>query len=116
ASTLGVYKVKITGGEPLLRNDIFEIISKIKEINKIKDISLTTNGILLEKKADKLKKSGLNRVNVSLDTINPDKYKFITGVNALSKVLRGIDKAVEVGLNPVKVNMVILKGINENDI
>ncbi len=116
AAKLGVEKVKITGGEPLLRPDITEIIKKIREIKEIKEISMTTNGVLLNVKAAELKKAGLNRVNVSLDTINPVKYKNITGVDALKKVKEGIEKAVKENLTPVKINMVILKDINSNEI
>jgi cyclic pyranopterin phosphate synthase len=116
AAKLGVKKVKITGGEPLLRADITEIIEKIRRINSITEISMTTNGVLLSEKAVKLKKAGLNRVNVSLDTINPVKYNNITGVDALKKVQEGIEKAVSIGLNPVKINMVVLKGINSDEI
>ncbi len=116
AAKLGIKKVKITGGEPLLRSDIAEIIKKIRQIEDIKEISMTTNGVLLNEKALEMKKAGLNRVNVSLDTINPVKYKNITGVDALKKVQEGIEKAVNVGLNPVKINMVILKDINTDEI
>ncbi|MEM2109198.1 MAG: GTP 3',8-cyclase MoaA [Candidatus Odinarchaeota archaeon] len=113
---LGVRKIKITGGEPLLRPDIAEIIRKIKHVKGITEVSMTTNGTLLNQKASEIKKAGLDRVNVSLDTVNYDKYKDITGVDALDKVLKGIERAIQVGLNPVKINMVILKDVNSDEI
>ena len=115
ASQLGITKIRLSGGEPLLRDDIITIIEKINAIG-FKDIAITTNGILLEKYSNKLKKAGLNRVNVSLDTLNPTTYKFITGKNQLEKVKRGIKSAVMAGLYPIKVNMVIMKGINSHEI
>ena len=116
AASLGVWGVKLTGGEPLLRKDIIEIVQKISKIPGINDISMTTNGFLLAKYADQLREAGLSRVNVSLDTLNPKKFREITGVDAHENVIRGIVKAAEAGLNPVKVNMVLLKGINENEV
>jgi len=115
ASQLGITKIRLSGGEPLLRNDIITIIEKINATG-FKDIAITTNGILLEKYSNKLKKAGLNRVNVSLDTLNPTTYKFITGKNQLEKVKRGIKSAVVAGLYPIKINMVIMKGINSHEI
>lgn len=116
AAKLGIKRVKITGGEPLIRKDITEIIGKISNIKGIKDVSLTTNGVLLAEYAEKLRKAGLKRVNVSLDTLNPQKYKKITKHNYSKQVIEGIVKAVEVGLNPIKINMVVLKGINDMEI
>lgn len=115
AKDIGVRKIRLSGGEPLLRNDIVEIISKIASL-EFNDISITTNGTLLEKYAHKLKKAGLDRVNVSLDSLNPETYKFITKKDYLDDAKKGILKSVEVGLNPVKINMVLMKGINENEI
>jgi len=116
ATTLGISKIKLTGGEPLIRADIVEIVRKISEIGSIQDLSITTNGVLLEKYADRLYNAGLMRVNVSLDTLDPEKYKRITGHAFLENVKRGIKKAREVGLYPIKVNMVILRGINEDEV
>jgi|Deesub1362B_J571_1020462.scaffolds.fasta_scaffold00029_144 cyclic pyranopterin phosphate synthase len=109
---LGIKKVKITGGEPLVRQDIVEIIAEMPEFD---EISMTTNGILLEKYAMDLKKSGLNRVNVSLDSLNPEKYRDLSR-GKLEDVLRGLEAAVEAELTPVKLNMVVMKGINENEV
>ena len=115
AKDIGVRKIRISGGEPLVRKDIVEIVEKIARLN-FKDISLTTNGVLLEKYAEDLKKAGLDRVNVSLDTLNPETYAFVTKKDYLDKVKRGILKAVDVGLYPVKINMVLMDGINENEV
>ena len=111
----GVKKIRLSGGEPLLKKDIVEIVEKINSLD-FKDISMTTNGILLEKYAEDLKNAGLNRVNVSLDTLNRETYEFITKKDYLEDAKKGILKAVEVGLYPVKINMVIMKDINQNEI
>ena len=115
AKRIGVRKIRLSGGEPLVRKDIVEIVSKIASIG-FKDISITTNGILLEKYAKDLKEAGLDRVNVSLDTLNSETYEFITRKDYLTEAKNGILKSVEVGLYPVKINMVIMKGINEHEI
>ncbi len=115
AKEIGVRKIRLSGGEPLIRKDIVEIVSKIASLD-FKDISMTSNGILLEKYAKDLKEAGLDRVNVSLDTLNPKTYEFITKKDYLKKAKEGILKSVEVGLYPVKINMVIMKDINEHEI
>ena len=115
AKKIGVRKIRLSGGDPLVRKDIVEIVEKISSLD-FKDISLTTNGVLLEKYAQDLKNAGLDRVNVSLDTLNRDTYKFVTNTDYLEKAKAGILKAVEVGLYPVKINMVIMKDINTNEI
>ena len=119
AAEFGVKEVKITGGEPLLRKDINEIISAINSIPGIKDISMVTNGLLLEKKAYGLKKSGLRRANVSLHSLKSEVYSTITGYRKMDgpeRVIRGIKAAKKAGLNPVKINFVVLKGLNEDEI
>ena len=115
AKDIGIQKIRLSGGEPLIRNDIIEIVQKISSI-KFKDIAITTNGILLEKYAHRLVDVGLDRVNVSFDTLNRDTYRFITKTDYVEKVKAGIKKASEVGLYPVKVNMVVMKGINDHEI
>lgn len=115
AKRIGVRKMRLSGGEPLVRKDIVEIVSKINSVG-FKDISMTTNGIFLEKYAKDLKEAGLDRVNVSLDTLNPETYEFITTKDYLESAKKGILKSVEVGLYPVKINMVIMKGINEHEV
>ena len=118
AASFGVTAVKITGGEPLVRSDIVEIVEKITDVREIKDVSMVTNGILLEKYASQLKKAGLNRVNVSLHAITPSVFKYITGTTVFSSenVKRGIIQALKVGLKPVKINYVLFKKINYNEL
>ncbi|MCW4020182.1 MAG: GTP 3',8-cyclase MoaA [Candidatus Bathyarchaeota archaeon] len=116
AASFGVRKAKLTGGEPLLRKDILEIIGRMNDIPGIKEVSMTTNGVLLAHYAQRLKAAGLARVNVSLDTLKPEKFKQITGVAALEDVVSGIKRATEAGLRPVKINMVLLQGVNEDEI
>jgi cyclic pyranopterin phosphate synthase len=111
----GVKKVKITGGEPLLRSDVVEIVGGISRLG-IEDISMTTNGTFLEDFASQLKESGLKRINISLDTLKPDVFKEITGGGNLKKVTEGIEAAIDAGLQPVKLNVVAMKGINESEI
>ena len=115
AKKIGVNKIRLSGGDPLVRKDIVEIVEKIASLD-FKDISLTTNGVLLEKYAEDLKKAGLDRVNVSLDTLNRETYKFVTKMDYLEKAKAGILKAVEVGLYPVKINMVVMKDLNTDEI
>lgn len=116
AATIGITKVRITGGEPLIRPDLVGLIKKLSAITGIDDLSLTTNGILLARYARELKEAGLRRVNVSLDSLKPDKFRFIARAGELEEVLKGIETAHEVGLIPVKINMVVLRGINDDEI
>lgn len=113
---LGISKVRITGGEPLVRPGIHELISDISKINGIQDISMTTNGILLKDKVKLLKEAGLNRVNISLDSLDPVKYGEITGGGDLDRVLQGINACLHEGLKPVKINVVLIKGKNDDEI
>jgi cyclic pyranopterin phosphate synthase len=117
---LGITKIRLTGGEPLVRLGIVDFVHMISQIPGIEDISMTTNAIYLAKYAADLQKAGLNRVNVSLDTLNPEKFKQICrGKNEgaeLSNVLSGIKAAKETGLNPVKINMVVMVGVNDDEI
>ena len=115
AADIGIQKIRLSGGEPLIREDIVEIVDKIAAVG-FKDIALTTNGTLLGKYAEELKSVGLNRVNVSFDTLNPETYRFITKRDYIKKAKEGIMKASEVGLYPVKVNMVVMNGINQHEI
>ncbi len=111
----GLRKVRITGGEPLLREDITGIISAIKEIG-VPDISLTTNGVLLARRARELKAAGLDRVNISLDTLNPVRYSEMTGGGDINRVWEAIDEAEATGLSPVKINVVPIRGINDEEV
>ncbi len=107
AVSKGIDKVRITGGEPLVRNGIVDLISMISGIKGIKDLSMTTNGVFLDKYADDLVKAGLQRVNISLDTVDPEKFEQITRVGNVQKVFDGIKAAKKAGLNPIKINCVI---------
>ncbi|WP_297065753.1 GTP 3',8-cyclase MoaA [Thermococcus sp.] len=113
ASRLGIRKVKLTGGEPTMRDDIIEIVGRIKPY--VVDLSMTTNGSKLKELAKPLAKAGLDRVNVSLHSLKPEVYKRITGVDMLETVLEGIGEAVKY-LSPVKLNMTVMKGLNDSEI
>mgnify|MGYP001080629083 CR=1 FL=1 len=112
---LGISKVKLTGGEPLMRKDIIEIVKRIAEIPGLSDFSMTTNGTMLASLAGELYKNGLKRVNISLPTLNEEVYNKLTG-GRLEDALRGVKAAVEVGFYPVKLNMLILKNISDNGV
>jgi cyclic pyranopterin phosphate synthase len=116
AVNLGVTKVRITGGEPLARKGVVSFIKKLRKIKKLEDISLTTNAFFLSEYAKKLKDAGLNRVNISLDSLQEEKYKKITRGGSLEKVLKGIDSALKAGLLPIKINTVLIKGINDDEV
>lgn len=111
----GIKKVRFTGGEPLVRDDICNIIEKVSAINGISAISLTTNGVLLKKYALSLKQAGLQSVNISLDTLERETYKKITGADALESVIEGIQAAQSAGLYPIKINAVLIKDINSDE-
>lgn len=113
ASSFGIKKVKFSGGEPLIRSDFVDIIARLP---KLDDVSLTTNGTFLDKYAKELAEVGLDRVNISLDSLKEEKYRLITGAPILSRVFDGIHSAVDAGLNPIKLNMVLLKGINDDEV
>ena len=115
ARDFGVHKVRLTGGEPLLRDDIFELVRGIKAAG-VPDLSLTTNGMFLKERAASLKEAGLDRLNVSLDTMRPDRFKEITGGGELERVLAGIDEAERVGLSPIKLNIVPIRGLNDDEV
>jgi GTP 3',8-cyclase len=111
----GVTKVRLTGGEPLVRRGIVDLVAMIHEIEGIKDLSMTTNGILLEKFAKDLKQAGLQRINVSLDTLQPDKFREITRVGDLENALAGLKAAKDAGLSPIKLNCVVQNSSDEFD-
>jgi cyclic pyranopterin phosphate synthase len=112
----GVRKVRITGGEPLLRRDLPRLIAMLAQVPQIDDLSLTTNGLLLGEAAAGLTRAGLRRVNVSLDTILPERFRQVTRRPLLQKVLDGLAGATAAGLTPVKVNTVVVRGVNEDEI
>ena len=115
-ASLGIKKVRITGGEPLVRKGLEEIIRQIKSIPGIEEICLTTNGIKLKEKAKSLKECGVDRLNISLDTLDENKYKELTRFGNLSDVLSGIKEAQKVGFRNIKINTVLIGGFNENEI
>jgi len=112
----GIRKVRLTGGEPLVRKNIVYLVEKLAGIDGVEELSLTTNGVLLESLAEELKNAGLQRVNISVDSAENQSYKEITGFDLLPKVTKGIYKALEVGLKPVKINSIIIKDINFSQI
>lgn len=112
---LGIDKIRLTGGEPLVRKELVNLISSLSKIDSLKDISLTTNGILLKEYALGLKKAGLKRVNISLDSLRSDRYRWITRGGNLEDVLKGISEALKVGFSPLKINVLLLE-INKDEI
>jgi len=115
-SNLGIKKVRLTGGEPLLRSDIIDIIKSIYQIEGIDEVVLTTNGILLKKYAKALFDVNVKRINIGVDTLSDDTFEKITGQRTLDKVLQGIDEAIKIGFNPIKINCVLMNGINDHEI
>ncbi len=116
ATGLGISKVRLTGGEPLLRPQFSRLVRMVAHTPGIDDVAITTNGTHLDRFAAELKEAGLDRVNVSLDTLRPDRFKKITGVIKLETVLAGIEAARRVGLTPVKINMVVMRGVNDDEV
>lgn len=112
----GIRKLRLTGGEPLIKKDITGLIRMLKEIKGLDEIAMTTNGVYLYDLADGLKTAGLDRINISIDTLKKEKFKSITGFNCFDDVWAGIEKALEIGLSPVKLNTIILNGVNEDEI
>ncbi len=113
---LGVEKIRLTGGEPLVRQGLPRLIEKLSALDGLQDLCLTTNGALLAEKIDSLKAAGLRRVNVSLDTLDPEKFRRMTKRGELAKVLEGIFAAKKAGLVPIKLNAVVERGVNDDDI
>ncbi len=115
-ASLGVNRIRITGGEPLVRKEICQFLDKLTKIENIQEVMLTTNGALLEKYAEDLYKAGVKRLNISLDSLIPEKNKYITGVDKTDEVMAGIKKATETGFAPIKVNSVIIRDFNDDEI
>ncbi|KAM4695150.1 molybdenum cofactor biosynthesis protein 1 isoform 2-T2 [Discoglossus pictus] len=112
----GVDKIRLTGGEPLIRPDVVDIIAQLRKLEGLKTIAVTTNGINLARQLPKLKEAGLDVLNISLDTLQPAKFEFIVRRKGFHKVMEGINKAIELGYNPVKVNCVVMRGLNEDEL
>jgi GTP 3',8-cyclase len=115
AVSLGINRIKLTGGEPLMRENVCDVVKGVAEIPGLRDLSMTTNGLLLDKLAKPLCEAGLKRINISLPSLNPETYGKLTG-GKLENALAGIKAAIEAGFSPVKLNMVVLKGVNVRDV
>lgn len=116
ATRLGINKIRLTGGEPLVKKNIVDIVSKIREIDGVDEICLTTNGSYLSKYAKDLKVAGLDRINISLDTLDKDKFRYITRIGNLDDTLEGIDAALKENFKKVKINTVLIGGFNDDEI
>jgi len=117
AVKIGISKVKLTGGEPLIREDIGEIVRRLSHINGMEEVSMTTNGSLLKEKVKELAKANLKRINVNIPSLKEETYKYITNSEYSPKqIIEGVMEAKKLGINPVKVNMVILRGVNDDQI
>jgi len=115
-SVHGLRKVRLTGGEPTVRPDLIEIIQRLSSIEGLADLCMTTNGMTLSRQAAALREAGLRRINVSLDSLLPERFAAITGVDVLPRVLEGIAAATEAGMSPVKINTVVVRGQNEDEL
>ena len=113
---VGVRRVRLTGGEPLVRKDLPELVARLGALPGIEDLSLSTNAVRLARMAEPLKRAGIHRVNVSLDSLDPGRFAGVTGGGRLEKVLAGLEAARRVGLEPVKLNMVVMRGVNEDEV
>jgi cyclic pyranopterin phosphate synthase len=116
AAQLGISKVRLTGGEPLARLGIVDLVRKLAQVPGIDDLSMTTNGVLLSGYAEELAEAGLRRVNVSLDTLRPERFRRITRLGRLEDTLSGIEAARAAGLEPVKINVVVMRGMNDDEV
>jgi cyclic pyranopterin phosphate synthase len=116
AVDLGIEKVRLTGGEPLLRRELEKLVEKIAKISGVRDLAITTNGFFFAQKAKALRDAGLQRISFSMDSLDRDNFKKITGRDGLQELLDGIDLAQQLGFKPVKVNAVIIRGINDHEI
>jgi len=113
---LGISKVRVTGGEPLIRKGVYNFLGQLTQIDGLSDVSLTTNGVLLKDNIKKIKSAGIKRINVSMDTLNRQKYKDITGHDMFDQVWEGIELAQSQGFDPIKINVVALNGINDDEL
>ena len=116
AASLGINKVRVTGGEPLVKKNIISICGRIAQVPGIEQLCITTNGIRLAEMAQQIKEAGVNRVNISLDTLNPEKYRFLTRRGNIDEALRGLEAAINAGFEKVKINAVLIGGINDDEI
>ena len=113
---LGISKVRVTGGEPLVRKGICEFLTELSQLKGLSDLSITTNGVFLKEKIGKIKSAGIKRLNISMDTLQKDKFKKITGIDAFNEIWESIMLALDMGFNPIKLNVVVLDGINDDEL
>jgi len=116
AASLGVKKIRLTGGEPLVKRNILSICRRVAAVQGIEDLSITTNGVLLPEMAEELRNAGVRRVNFSLDTLNPEKYEYITRIGKLEDALAGLEAAIKTGFEKIKINAVLIGGFNDDEI
>ena len=113
---LGISKVRVTGGEPLVRKGVYKFLSDLRRISGLADLSLTTNGVALRDNLEKIKSSGIKRINISLDTLKRQKFAEITGLDLFDQVWQGIERARKMGFHPIKINVVALNGVNDDEL
>ena len=113
---LGISKIRVTGGEPLVRKGVYEFLAELSRISGLTDLSLTTNAVALKDNIQRIKSAGIKRINISLDTINPEKFAKITGMDLFDQVWQGIEAALEMGFHPIKINVVALNGVNDDEL
>ena len=113
---LGISKIRITGGEPLVRKGVYDFLSELSRIDGLADLSLTTNGVALKDNLEKIKSAGIKRINISLDTLKQEKFARITGMNLFDQVWQGIEGAREMAFHPIKINIVALNGVNDDEL
>lgn len=116
AVKMGIRKVRVTGGEPLVRKGVMQLVKYLRDIVGLEELTLTTNGVLLEEMALELYRLGMDRINISLDTLDPEKYRQITRIGDIRRVMKGIEKVNSVGFKNTKINMVLLPGYNEKEV
>lgn len=116
AASIGVHKLRLTGGEPLVKRNILSICERCAAIDGISEVCMTTNGVLLPRMAKDLKAAGVKRLNISLDTLSPEKYAYITRIGTLDQALRGIESALDAGFERLKINVVLIGGFNDDEI
>ena len=115
-ATLGITRVRLTGGEPLVRDGLAELVRMLAALPGLEELSLSTNGVLLSREAHALARAGLRRVNISLDTLQPERFRAITRFGTVADVLAGIEAALDAGLHPVKLNVVVMRGVNDDEL
>jgi len=113
---LGISKIRVTGGEPLVRKGVYDFLAELSQISGLTDLSLTTNAVALKDNIHKIKSAGIKRINISLDTLNPEKFAKITGMDLFDQAWQGIESALEIGFHPIKINVVALNGVNDEEL